>query len=99
MQRVQALHVRDVIFTFGLNGNGTQNALMLTSGGQISDMPVAQLGLEDDLLIKRMLDKGRVTVQFSFKNRIRRNVEVQNVVAEIPARNGSPGSPSSVVVV
>jgi carboxypeptidase Q len=97
--RVHALHPRAVIFTFGLNGNGTQNALLLTTGGQISDMPVAQLGLEDDLLIKRMLDKGPVTVQFSFKNRIRRNVEVQNVVAEIPGRDVSPGSPSSVVVV
>ncbi|MDX6460694.1 MAG: hypothetical protein QOE55_4391, partial [Acidobacteriaceae bacterium] len=42
--RVHALHPRAVIFTFGLNGNGTQNALLLTTGGQISDMPVAQLG-------------------------------------------------------
>jgi carboxypeptidase Q len=96
--RIHALHPRAVLFTLGLNGNGTQSALMLTTGGQISDMPVAQIGLEDDLLIKRMLDKGPVTVQFSFRNRIRRNVEVQNVVAEIPGRDVSPDSPDSVVV-
>jgi hypothetical protein len=29
-------------FQLGLNGNGTQSALLLTTGGQISDMPVAQ---------------------------------------------------------
>jgi carboxypeptidase Q len=29
--RVHALHPRAVIFTFGLNGNGTQNALLLTT--------------------------------------------------------------------
>jgi Zn-dependent M28 family amino/carboxypeptidase len=31
-------------------------------------------------------------VQFSFKNRIRHNVEVQNVVAEIPGRDVWPDS-------
>jgi hypothetical protein len=39
-QRYGFMHYtpRAVIFTFGLNGSGTQNALLLTTGGQISDM-------------------------------------------------------------
>jgi Zn-dependent M28 family amino/carboxypeptidase len=33
--------------------------------------------------MKRLLEHGPVTVEFSFKNRIRKNVKVDNVVAEI----------------
>src|SRR5206468_4168287 len=46
-------------------------------------------------LIKRMLDHGDVTVEFSFRNRIRNNVEVNNVIAEIPGRD----LPNEVVIV
>lgn len=63
--------------------NGIESATALTFDGAISRYPNAQIGLEDELLIKRLLDKGPVTVQFSFKNRIRPATQVNNVVAEI----------------
>jgi hypothetical protein len=75
--------------------NGTDSATALTVDGSISDFPTARVGLEDVLLIKRMLEHGPVTVEFSFKNRIRKNVEVNNVVAEIPGRD----LPNEVVIV
>jgi carboxypeptidase Q len=67
--------------------NGTQNAGSLSFNGDLSKFPVAQIGLEDELLIKRLLDKGPVTVHFAFKNRIRPATQVQNVIAEIPGRD------------
>jgi Zn-dependent M28 family amino/carboxypeptidase len=42
-----------------------------------------------------MLDHGPVTVEFAFKNRIRKDVEVNNVIAEIPGSD----LPNEVVIV
>ena len=64
--------------------NGTETATALTADGSISAYPMAQVGMEDVALMKRLLEHGPVTVEFSFKNRIRKNVKVDNVVAEIP---------------
>ena len=75
--------------------NGTQNAGAISFNGVMATFPAAQIGLEDELLIKRLLGEGPVTVHFSFKNRIRPETEVQNVVAEIPGRE----DPNSVVIV
>ncbi len=75
--------------------NGGENASSITFGGHIANFPVAQVGLEDSLLIKRLLDKGPVTVHFAFKNRIRPATEVNNVIAEIPGRE----EPNSIVIV
>jgi carboxypeptidase Q len=77
------------------NANGTQNAGSLTFRGEVSAMPVAQIGLEDELLIKRLLAEGPVTIHFAFRNRIRPTTEVNNVVAEIPGRE----EPNSIVIV
>ncbi|MEI9980864.1 MAG: M20/M25/M40 family metallo-hydrolase [Edaphobacter sp.] len=77
------------------SANGGQNAGSLTVGGRLASFPVAQIGLEDSSLIRRMLDKGPVTVHFAFKNRIRPATEVSNVIAEIPGRE----EPSSIVIV
>jgi carboxypeptidase Q len=75
--------------------NGTQNAGSLSFNGEMAAMPVAQLGLEDDLLIKRLLEQGPVTIHFAFKNRVRPTTEVNNVIAEIPGRE----DPNSIVIV
>ncbi len=75
--------------------NGGENATSITFGGHVANFPVAQIGREDSLLIKRMLDKSPVTVHFAFKNRIRPATEVNNVVAEIPGRE----EPNSIVIV
>jgi hypothetical protein len=82
-----------VLFTG--RANGAENASSLTVGGNLTSFPVAQIGLEDSLLIKRLLDKGPVTVRFSFKNHIRGATEVSNVIAEIPGRE----DPNSIVIV
>jgi hypothetical protein len=81
------------------SANGTENAGSLSFNGDLAAYPVAQIGLEDELLIKRLLEHGPVTVHFAFKNRIRPTTEVNNVIAEIPGTDAAPGSPSSVVIV
>ena len=75
--------------------NGTESTTALTFDGSLFHCPTAQVGLEDVKLIKRMLEHGPVTVEFSYKNRIRNNVEVSNVIAEIPGRE----LPNEVVIV
>ncbi|UWZ85383.1 M20/M25/M40 family metallo-hydrolase [Occallatibacter riparius] len=64
---------------FGLTGNN----------GAVAPVPVANVGKEDTLLLRRMLEKGPVQVEFSFKNKVRDHVKVPNVVADIPGTDGS----------
>ena len=52
--------------------------------GTIAPLPIANVGREDTLLLRRLLAQGPVEVEFSFKNAIRQHVKVNNVVAEIP---------------
>lgn len=77
------------------SANGAQNARSLSFNGELAAFPVAQIGQEDSMLIKRLLEAGPVTVHFAFKNRIRPAAQVQNVVAEIRGRE----DPESVVIV
>jgi hypothetical protein len=51
--------------------------------GTVDSLSEAQLGAEDASLIKRLLDHGPVTIEFSFSDRIRKDVKVPNVTAEI----------------
>ncbi|HEY2860681.1 MAG TPA: M20/M25/M40 family metallo-hydrolase [Terracidiphilus sp.] len=57
--------------------------------GAVSKVPIGNLGKEDTLLLRRMLDKGPVEVEFSFTNKVRDRVKVPNVVADIPGTDGS----------
>jgi carboxypeptidase Q len=82
------------IVTTGI-ANGGESLLAITLGGTIASVPGAQIGREDSLLIKRLLEHGPVTVHFSFANRIRMGVQVPNVIAEI---RGSE-LPNDVVIV
>jgi carboxypeptidase Q len=75
--------------------NGSESATALTFDGGLFRCPAAQIGAEDTSLIRRMLDHGPVSVEFSYKNRLRQNVEVSNVVAEIPGHD----LPNEVVIV
>jgi carboxypeptidase Q len=63
--------------------------------GSLANVPCGNLGEEDTLLLKRLLEKGPVQVEFSFKNKIREHVKVDNVVAEIP---GSDANGEYVVI-
>lgn len=57
--------------------------------GALANIVTATMGQEDTLLIKRLLEKGPVEIEFSFTNRIREHVKVDNVVAEIPGRENN----------
>ena len=57
--------------------------------GAPSALPTGNMGEEDTLLLRRLLEKGPVEVEFSFKNRIREHVKVPNVVAEIPGTDAN----------
>ena len=50
---------------------------------KILPLPMAEIGMEDALLIRRLLAKGPVTVGFSYQNRISGPVTSNNVIAEI----------------
>ncbi len=93
LDHLKVLHPQAVILSGG--PNGTESATALTFDGTLTEYPIAQIGLEDELLIKRLLDHSPVTIEFSFKNRIRKNVEVNDVVAEIPGRE----LPNEVVII
>ena len=82
------------IVTTGI-ANGAQSEASLNFAGMISLVSVAQVGLEDSLLIKRLLQHGPVSMQFSFANKIRTNVKIPNVIAEIPGSE----QPAEVVIV
>jgi Zn-dependent M28 family amino/carboxypeptidase len=51
--------------------------------GEIQPLPIAELGMEDALLIRRLLLKGPVTIGFSYENRISGPVSSSSVIAEI----------------
>jgi len=53
-------------------------------GGRLASLPIANVGREDTLLLRRLLDRGPVEVEFSFTNRVQEHVNIDNVVAEIP---------------
>jgi len=84
IDHLNGLHPQALLYVGG--ANGSENATALSADGSISPYPVAQVGLEDELLIKRLLEKGPVTIEFSYRNKIRKDVKVDNVVAEIPGR-------------
>jgi carboxypeptidase Q len=57
--------------------------------GSLDNIVTATLGQEDTLLLKRLLKKGPVEIEFSFTNRIREHVNVDNVIAEIPGHENN----------
>lgn len=71
----------------------TQNVASMVGlnccNGTVSKVPVGNVGREDTLLVKRLLAKGPVEVEFSFRNKVRDHVKVPNVVADIPGSDAS----------
>jgi carboxypeptidase Q len=62
------------------------NAGSLDWGGHTSELPGAQLGLEDSDLVRRWLEKGAVTIHFELSNTTSGPMQVNDVVAEIRGR-------------
>lgn len=71
--------------------NGAESLTSLGFKGTIAPQPQVQVGLEDSLLIKRLLEHGPVSVHFSATNRIRTDVKIPNVIAELPGKDASAG--------
>jgi len=80
---------RGLIFGVGSANNAVNMYGDTSSTGSIANLPAGNLGKEDTLLIERLLQEGPVEVEFSFRNRIREHVKVDNVVAEIPGREAN----------
>jgi len=59
------------------------NATSLDWGGQLNALPGAQLGMEDSQLVRRLMEKGPVTIQFELHNTTSGPTQVNDVVAEI----------------
>jgi len=78
------------IVTTGI-ANGAESMTALGFGGTIAAQPMMQVGLEDSLLIKRLLEHGPVTLHLSATNRIRTEVKISNVIAELPGKDKSAG--------
>lgn len=66
--------------------NNTLSALSPSWDAKVIDLPAAQVGMEDGKLLVRLLEKGPVSVEFSYQNRVTGPVQVNNVVAEITGR-------------
>jgi carboxypeptidase Q len=63
--------------------NGIENMGYLLPGGSVVSFPVAQIGAEDALLLKRLVDLGPVRMSLQFTNHCGKAVEVPEVVGEI----------------
>jgi hypothetical protein len=55
-------------------------------GFQVPALPMAQLGMEDANLVRRLMGQGPVTVEFQYENRVTGPSEDANVIAEIRGR-------------
>ncbi|MGH9519854.1 MAG: M20/M25/M40 family metallo-hydrolase, partial [Terriglobales bacterium] len=75
---------RGLIFGVGSENNASNMFGDTGFSGTVANLPASNLGLEDTLLLRRLLPAGPVQVEFSFHNQIRHNIAVENVVGEIP---------------
>ena len=78
-----------LILGIGTTNNAPSMIGLTDFNGSMINLPSGNLGQEDTLLLKRLLEKGPVEIEFSFKNRIREHVKIDNVVAEIPGREAN----------
>jgi len=99
LDRLRALGPAAILTPGDPNGAEVLGSLNLTAA--IDPIPEAQIGTEDASLLKRLLahhpEPGAVTVHFTLTNRIRENVPVPNVIAEIPGSD--PALKDQVVLV
>lgn len=80
---------RGLLMGLGATNNASSELGITCCNGAISKIPSADVGQEDTLLLRRLMDRGPVEVEFSFTNRTREHVKVDNVVAEIPGTDAS----------
>ncbi len=83
LAQLPGLGARAVLLGSGAVNDAPDMFGLTCCSGKLTSLPVGNVGLEDSLLLKRLLEHGSVEVEFSFTNRIRGHVNVNNVVAEI----------------
>jgi carboxypeptidase Q len=66
--------------------NNVLNAAGFNWGGALNPLPMAQIGMEDAKLIERLMEKGPVTIEFSYENKTSGPIQVNNVIAELKGR-------------
>lgn len=85
---LQQMGVAAILWPDSANNN-VLNAQDGTWGANGHPLPLAQIGKEDAVLIRRWLEKGPVTVEFEFQNKLTGRTETHNVIAEIRGRERS----------
>jgi carboxypeptidase Q len=80
---------KGLILGIGAVNNAPSMVGITNFDGSLANIPTGNLGQEDTLLLQRLLEKGPVEIEFSFKNRIVEHVKVDNVVAEIPGSDNN----------
>jgi len=78
---LRSLGVKAILMPGGPNGAEVMDTRNVF--GTIDSLPEAQVGIEDVLLIERLLAQGPVKIHFALTNQIRRQVRVPNIVADI----------------
>jgi carboxypeptidase Q len=63
--------------------NDVLNADAATWDGSLAPLPIAQIGMEDARLIKRLAEKAAVEIIYECQNQTRSAIEVKNVIAEL----------------
>lgn len=66
--------------------NNVLNAQDAGWGATAHVLPMAQIGKEDAMLIRRRLGQGPVTIEFEFQNKLTGATKTNNVIAEIRGR-------------
>lgn len=84
MQLLADTGAQALLFGMGTTNNASSMLGVASGDGAISKLPTADVGAEDTQLLRRLLERGPVEVEFHYTNRIREHVKVNNVVAEIP---------------
>ena len=84
-QRFADAGVRGLVFP-DRTPNNVLNATDPDFGAHLMLLPAAQVGMEDSKLIRRLLEKGPVTIQFELNNTTSGPIPVNDVVAEIRGR-------------
>ncbi len=51
--------------------------------GKVQPLPIAEIGMEDAILIRRLLSKGPLSIGFSYQNQVSGPVSSSSVIAEI----------------
>ncbi len=89
VQQIADEGAHGLMLGIGATNNVPSMAGLTCCDGTVAPLPVANVGKEDTLLLRRLLDRGPVEAEFSFTNRVQKHVKVNNVVAEIPGTDAN----------